>query len=436
MQSALNRYFSLWALLLPITSVVIIPSIPGTTPGLLMGIASVGYLFLLFLLPKYRFTYERIESGDFFRDLLRFTLLFLTLVLAAQLSLSLTSDNGIPLHFDKINLVSSEGLNSILFRSSLITQSFYLLVAVTLAVFVKNFYSASWNRIILYGATLLALYGLYEFIYFLVFHSNGDFLSNRIFISGEDQALHSGSLFQTMNLFGTQFMRLKSLTGEPSMFSFTMLPLWIFAIHLRRTKTQLVLLLSLILTFSTTAFIGISLYFCLRILFFRLRDRYLLVTVTIFLVAAPFLSTYIQALFNTIIGNKTQTYSGMERQSLMDTHLAFFNELPFLNKLFGVGFGYVRSADLWSTFLCNIGIVGTALFTLLFLVPVLKLKNDYETIGIKCLLIVIYFTAMISVSEFAYLTIWLFVGIAYAKLKEQRQLLSLRRQYYKSYNRS
>jgi hypothetical protein len=422
MQSILNRYFYLWALMLPITSVVLSPSIPGTTPGLVMGIASVGYLFLLFLLPKYRFTVERMDKGSFFRDLLHFCLLLFGLIIAAQLSLSFAIDNGIYVTFDKINLVSSEDITSVMFRSSLFTQSFYLIAAVILAVFVKNFYAPSWNRFILYGAVLLSLYGLYEFTYFLIFHANGDFLSNRIFNGSENKQTHSGSLFQTMNLFGIQFMRLKSLTGEPSMFGFTVLPLWIYAIHLRKTKIQLVLLLSLLLTFSTTAFVGIILYFLLRILFFRLKDRYMLVTVAVFVFAAPFFFSYIQTFFNTIIGTKTQTYSGMERQSLMDTHLDFFNQLPLLNKLFGVGFGYVRSADLWSTFLCNIGIVGTALFTVLFLVPLIKLKNDYENIGIKCLLIVIYVTSMISVSEFAYLTIWLFVGIAYAKIKKEKTL--------------
>ncbi len=420
MQSVLNRYFNIWALFLPITSFVLSPSVPGTTPGLVMGISSIGYLFFLFLLPKYRFAYERMENGGFFRDLANFCMIFIGLVATAQLSLSIAVDNGVHVSLEKLNLVSTETVSSLLLRSSLYTQSFYLIAAVVLAIFVKNFYVPSWNRYILWGAILLSVYGLYEFVYYLLFHANGDFLSNRIFNVGDEQETHSGSLFQRMNLFGIEFMRLKSLTGEPSMYGFTMLPLWIYSIHLRKPKIQIVLLLSLILTFSTTAFVGILLYFLLRILFFKLKDRYMQVTISVFVIATPFLFGYLATLYNSVIGKKDQTYSGMERQSLMDSHMEFFNQLPLFNKLFGIGFGYVRSADLLSTFLCNIGIVGTALFTLLFLVPLLKLKNDYENIGIKCILIVIYTTAMISVSEFAYLTVWLFVGLAYAKARKTK----------------
>jgi len=419
MQPTLNRYFALWAFLLPVTSFLIVPTVPGTTPGLMMGLASVPFVLFLFLAPQYRSRSYLAEKGFFFRDLFGFCLLFGGLTAAAQLSLALAVDGGASISFEKLTLVSNEDWRTYLFRSSMFTQSLYLFAAVALAVFVKNFYRPSWNRYIVYGALVLCLYGIYEFVYFLLFHANGDFVTNRVFKGGSDNnpLTGSGSLFQTMNFFGIDMMRIKSLTGEPSMYSFTVLPLWIYAVHLRKTFIHLLLLASLLLTFSTTAFIGILLYLALRVVFFKLRDRYLLSALVVFLFASPFALEYLQPIYDAVLGDKSETDSGLLRQTLMERHLDFFGQLPLFNQLFGVGFGYVRSADLWSTFLCNVGIVGVALFTLLFLLPILKLKNDYENVGIKSALIVIYATSMIAVSEFSYLTIWLFVGMAYARMR-------------------
>ena len=84
-----------------------------------------------------------------------------------------------------------------------------------------------------------------------------------------------------MTIAGFTFQRINGLALEPSMFAFTVLPFWIYSIHTKRKRLSLILLCSLLLTASTTAFIGIILYYCYAILksnqlrnFFILRSDY------------------------------------------------------------------------------------------------------------------------------------------------------------------
>ena len=69
-----------------------------------------------------------------------------------------------------------------------------------------------------------------------------------------------------MTIAGFTFQRINGLALEPSMFAFTVLPFWIYSIHTKRKRLSLILLCSLLLTASTTAFIGIILYYCYAIL--------------------------------------------------------------------------------------------------------------------------------------------------------------------------
>jgi hypothetical protein len=112
--------------------------------------------------------------------------------------------------------------------------------------------------------------------------------------------------------------------------------------------------------------------------------------------------------------------SGAGRFQAVVDHLTYYAQLDPWSQLVGQGFGTIRSLDLFST-LVNTGIIGFLIFTIAFFYPVVRLKNTQQNNGIKTSLIVIYVTAMISVSEFAYLSVWIFLGLAYHQLDHERQ---------------
>lgn len=406
--SAADLYLRLWALALPITSVLLVPSIQGTTPGYV--------LTLLLLLPWVGAVVLREQAPRFYADLGLLLLLIVGFTAAGQLALAITDPLDTLLFF-RMPLMDGQDL-SLLLRNSMFTQGLYLVAALTAFVFVKLAYRPAWDRWLLGGALLLAAYGFYEGAYFLATGDNGDFLSNRTF--GNDRTV-SGSLFQSMQIGPIQLLRLKSLTGEPSMYAFTILPFWIYALHTGRQKTQLVLLASLLLSTSTTAFIGIAAYAVLRVILRAGRDPLLLLGVVGAAVVAALLvggNEYVVKAYDLFIGNKlaARDVSGSERLANSLNVLSVWADLPWINQLLGIGFGVVRSTDFFSTLLLNTGLLGLLAFIALFAWPICRLGSSEPETGLRLALAVVFLTAMVSVPEFAYLSSWLFLGMAYCQL--------------------
>lgn len=93
---------------------------------------------------------------------------------------------------------------------------------------------------------------------------SGDFLSNRIFNLGESISA------QFILLAGITFQRIDSLSQEPSMYAFTMLPFFIFSIHRGAPKILIFLMgVSLLLTVSTTAYLGLFIYILYLVFFIK-----------------------------------------------------------------------------------------------------------------------------------------------------------------------
>ena len=67
------------------------------------------------------------------------------------------------------------------FRSALFTQSLYLAACVCIALFFRFFFRAEWMRYVLWGGWFLAIYGIYEWLFFLIFKQPGDFIVNRTY---------------------------------------------------------------------------------------------------------------------------------------------------------------------------------------------------------------------------------------------------------------
>src|SRR5699024_12032645 len=95
-------------------------------------------------------------------------------------------------------------------------------------------------RYFIAGICLLVIYGFYKVLYYRLTGTSGDFLTNRTFNEG-----YSASSTHVMEILGVATLRMKSLTGEASMFAFTVLPYWVFAIHKKRMVTAGILTLAL-----------------------------------------------------------------------------------------------------------------------------------------------------------------------------------------------
>jgi hypothetical protein len=76
-------------------------------------------------------------------------------------------------------------------------------------------------------------------------------------------AIILGVGFRLQFFLGQSLARIKSLTGEPSMYAFTVLPFFIMSVHYKKTFLSFLLLITLFLSFSTTAYLGILAYIML-----------------------------------------------------------------------------------------------------------------------------------------------------------------------------
>ncbi len=115
----------------------------------------------------------------------------------------------------------------VVLRSVLFTQSLYLAACLCIALFFRFFFRAEWMRYVLWGGWFLAIYGIYEWLYFLIFQQPGDFIANRTY----GEALHTGSWSQVIEVGPFSLLRIKSTFGEPSFFSAAVIPYLFLAVY-------------------------------------------------------------------------------------------------------------------------------------------------------------------------------------------------------------
>ena len=112
-----------------------------------------------------------------------------------------------------------------------------------------------------------------------------------------------------------------------------------------------------------------------------------------------------------MILNKADSASGIARSNDFWNNINYFLDLDIMHNLFGIGFGYMRSADLFTTLLVNTGILGILSFAYFYLKDFkLKVRNFID-LGNNSILLVLFIISMVAVSEFSYLSFWLFVAI-------------------------
>ncbi|SAK90685.1 hypothetical protein AWB75_06346 [Caballeronia catudaia] len=408
-----DLYYRIWAFAMPVTSFLVMPSIQGTTIGYLMCFLSVP-LVLLF-------------GGRARKNWMRFVFAAIV-VWVIMLCTSQFADVMAPFDpdFSKIVLVDDKDPFTFLMRKSMFTQSAYVAAVVLYAAYVYHYYKPTWDQWLLAAITLFALYGMFEVAYYIVTGQPGDFISNRAFgdqfgkgIVRSDGTVN-GSSFQQIDIKGFPIQRLKALTGEPSMYAMSIFPFWIYFNATSRLRWPVwVIGLSLLMSTSSTVLIGYAVYSLIRMRKLGINPVKALIGLFVLCVIAYLLQDYIADLFQQMVMDKLEqkNESGSGRMLLfLESMRLWFHAAP-LNQLFGIGFGYVRSTDLFSTLLVNTGVVGTMFISGLMLFPAFKLDWDPRGMALRQCCVATWTMMMVSVPEFAYLAPWTLVAMAYVRVR-------------------
>lgn len=393
--SITDKYFILWAFFIPISSWVISPSIKGSL---------ISYLFA-FLSPLVIICFRQDIVKEYFLDIVKIVLVLLFFALMSQLANTLFN-----IQYLDLVLVNPGNFSDKFFRSSLITQSLYLIPPILTFLYIKYLYKSSWDKWIIYGGLVFVLYGFYKWLGFLLTGTDVDFLTNRTFGTFDE-----AQMGQYLSLAGITMQRFQALSGEPSMFAFTILPYFIFAVHKKANIIILLLLgISILISTSTTAYIGLLIYFVYLLLYIKKDKKFVIGTVftTILLVLIYIIFyEYINDIINMSVLNKSDSISGQARIWRIEYNLSYMSELDYLHMLFGIGFGYIRAEDLFTTLLINTGIIGVIIFLYFYLKDFSLKVTSFKVLGYNAILLVLFIVSMIAVSEFSYLSFWIFLAI-------------------------
>lgn len=400
----IDKFFVIWSFFIPITSFVLMPSVKGSLISYIL--AFISPLIILFKRRNFLKKYIIYFGGVAY--------IWLAFFCLSQLGNLIYNIN-----ISDLILVSNETNNIKVFRNSIFTQSLYLVPCILLYLYCKFFYNIKWDKWIVYSGWLFSVIGLYFLLYFLLTGQNGDIISNRVFADNTEVS----NIAQRLSILSIGIERVQSLSGEPSMYAFTILPYIIFAIHRKANKLLIAtMIVSLLLSVSTTGFLGIIIYIICILFFSKINKRYiknLIIFIGILIFIYFLFSSYIDEIIMNMIINKITAdptnISGLERSANIMDNIIYWSNLNNINFLFGIGFGVIRSTDLLTTFLINIGLIGTLLFAYFYLKKI-KLRNlTMKKIGDNAILLVLFITSMISVPEFSYLSFWLFLGLINSK---------------------
>jgi hypothetical protein len=376
-----------------IQSFVITNQIKGfSIPNMLMML----YMGALLLTPMISENKKILVS--FYKFIICFSLLLILQIISNQIFEINNNEN--------LYYISSE-INET-FRISIITQSLYFVMTVIFFFGIREY--GFNNKIIKYtklGIYITCFYGLYEFVFYLIYGFNGDFISNRI--TGVE---YEYGTFQVINIGSVITSRIKSLSGEPSMYAFAMLPFFVYFYEVK-DKIWIIILITLIFTFSTTFYFGIITYILYNIFFKRAYKIFFLSALFIgilYFIFNEFTSSIIENNYQKLIG---VDYSGSERILSFINHINAWYESNVIQIIFGHGFGYARSTDFFSTILYNMGLIGLIFTIILFIYPIYKLRRNYL---ICAPLLIIFVTLLVSVSEPFYYSVWFFLGGAWHEL--------------------
>jgi hypothetical protein len=394
-------YFAIWATCLPVASFVLIPSIQGTTPGNLLALASIAWLPFL----------QRDKARQYFKLLAAFTGICLGLFVLSQAGLFLFQNPQLP----KVLDLNTDG-GSALFRRTIITQSVYLVAGFLTCLFFLFCYRSEWKRYLFWGAWVLAIYGIYEWFFYLIMQRPGDFIANRAFLDGG----HPGSWSQIFQFGSLSLLRIKSATGEPSFLALAGMPYLILAIENKKWSLVGALSFCLLLSFSTSAYVSVLILGVFSLIYFKAWNRRHLPLIAGFALVAVVLIVAFPTIFETVIAQKLSGKgpSGNIRQHVYLTAFEYWTQTSLWTKIFGIGFGAAFVTPWLGGILVNTGLIGVGLYCAGFAWPLMKLPNSPENWALKGSLLVLFFMLSVSVADFTYLTTWMTLGLAYRRLRQ------------------
>jgi len=396
-----------WCVAMPMTGTLLLPWVQGTIPPYMLAFGSVVLVFLKIRswnVPPTVVRYLVTFSFVFF--------LWLLLLAGSQLGLAISDRRD----FGFVYMVDP-GDFTVVLRSTLFTQSLYLLACVLIALYFRYFFQERWMRYVFWGAYFLAIYGIYEWLFFLVFRESGDFLVNRTFFGG-----HTASWSQLVSFGGIDLLRIKSTMAEPSVFAAAVIPYLFLAMDRGKVVLSLMLLFTAVFSTSTSCYIALTA--CLLIRSFRtgeLRGVYLslLVFVGVFLCC---MDVFYPESFRDLFQDKFNGYN--ESGALRLNDLASVEDLlqtfSPANWIFGVGVGYAY-LQVPDALLVNSGLLGLGVFLWVFIKPAWFLPMTPGYAGLKIGIMGILILCAISLTEQYIPSTWMFLGLAYYKLEEYRK---------------
>ena len=401
-------FIALWCVLMPVTSFLLIPSVQGTIPAYILAFASVFFVILSRTGDQ-----GAIQRARYFKVALLMAGLWLLLLCGSQLG-HLLSDR----HDFGDMFLNNPSDTRVVLRSVLYTQSLYLAACVCIALFFRFFFRAEWMRYVLWGGWLLAIYGIYEWIFFLIFQQPGDFIANRTY--GEE--MHTGSWSQVIQLGPFTLLRIKSTFGEPSFFSAAVIPYLFLAVQNKRKWLSAALLFCLVFSTSTSSYIGFPFALMIYCLFRRKLNLSIALLILLFAGMVATLYYVYPETFDSMFTAKMngENDSGAVHQETAQAMHETVDTFTVMNRLFGIGFGYFYGS-VFNNIIINTGWIGLLIYLFAFLKPAVLLRPDDEGLALKVGVATLFFLYYINVSELFLPTTWMFLGLAYWRLDQQSQ---------------
>jgi hypothetical protein len=403
-----NWFIALWCLLMPVTSFLLIPSAQGTIPAYVLAFASVFFVFV-----SRDEAQPSIQRINYFKVAILMAGIWLLLVCGSQLGHLVSNRHDFGDMF-----LNNPSDTRVVFRSVLFTQTLYLAACLCIALFFRFFFRAEWMRYVLWGAWLLAIYGIYEWLYFLIVGQPGDFLANRTY--GED--LHTASWSQAIQVGPLSLLRIKSTFGEPSFFSAAVIPYLFLALEYKRKWLSAALFFCVVFSTSTSAFIGFPFAVIIYSLFQRKLSPSIVLIILSFVAALATLYFAFPDTYDSIFTaklNAGNTSGDLHQEALQATNETV-KTFTVMNHLFGIGFGYYYGS-VFSAVLINTGWIGAIVYFYGFLKPTILLRSDNGGLALRVGVATIFFLYCINVSELFLPTTWMFLGLAYRQLDQQKQ---------------
>ena len=401
-------FMPLWCTVMPVTSLLLIPSVQGTIPAYVLAFVSA-----LFVVLIRRDGQPSIQRFRYFKIALLMAGIWLLLLCGSQFGHLLSNRTD----FGDIYLIDPED-PKVLLRKALFTQTLYLVACLCIALFFRFFFREEWMRYVMWGGWFLAIYGIYEWVFFLIFKQTGDFLVNRTY----GESLQTASWSQIIQVGPFSLLRIKSTFGEPSFFSAGVIPYIFLALEYKRKWLTAALLFCLVFSTSSSAFLALPVALFLHGLFQRKLSARIIFIVLFFAAALAILYYVYPETFDSMFTSKLsgENDSGHIRQQFAQALDETSQTFTFMNRLFGIGFGYLYSG-VFSAVLVNTGWIGMAVFCYAFLKPVIFLRADQAGLALKVGIATLFFLFYISVSELFLPTTWMFLGLAYWRLDQQRE---------------